>query len=648
MSIANDSILTMLGYGGGSASYNTVNGAGAPDDAASAERLRLSVPITPDQLEAACRTGVYQQLAARLITAALSELPTVSVGGDVDQGERLQDRLAELGAWTQTKIAACAAERWGVAGLLIRTSSPGTDLERPLSFPVDGKILELLPITRGEMKPLGWVHEMWSPNFLQPRLIELRLQLPDGIGHATRVHPSRVILFRGPRQDGTMIDATSIGDGWDKYGLPLLDRLRSVLPLLLVLDRETSRQVQQQGVVVRTLSPDGAAMMMDRDGVSGLEAGIAYASRVLSSAGQQVLLPNETLERLSSGSEVWDKVELAVYHLACLALGWPLELVNGQPPPGLGDSGKGAQLSFRPLVEGVQREKLAIPAMEMCRVVLTEMGLPDARPNVVFGDPLSPTPAERANIRLQHTQSDALAVQAGIMPAEYFAQRYTSADGWREDLEPYVPDVAPIEGMPTTEPGPAPGPGPAPEPTLTGDAEADELTSNSCMVALRPTSDTEGQLAGIWSWLETLIPGFVKEQSPHVTLLYAGDVPARKQRALNVVASGILQGENLPAASAVTRLRAFDGGADGVPIVLALGGGGLQRLHRILLAKLAPLVTMPQYPVYVPHLTLGYAPELSPEQLAELQALTHPSVIEFESAVVCIGKRDVTTIAVGG
>lgn len=463
---ANDSILSALGYGTGSAVYNVVNGAGAPDDAASGEQLRLSVPIGLASLEAACRTGVYVQLAARLITAALSELPTVSVGGDVDQGEKLQDRLAELGAWTQTKIAACAAERWGVAGLLIRTSSPGTDLERPLSFPGDGKIIELLPITRGEMKPIGWVHEMWSPNFLQPRLIELRLQLPDGIGHATRVHPSRVILFRGPRQDGTMIDATSIGDGWDKYGLPLLDRLRSVLPLLLVLDRETNRQVNQQGVVVRTLSPDGAAMMMDREGVSGLEAGIAYASRVLSSAGQQVLLPGETLERLSSGSEVWDKVELAVYHLACLALGWPLELVNGQPPPGLGDSGKGAQLSFRPLVEGVQREMLAIPAMEMCRVVLTEMGLPDAQPNVVFGDPLSPTPAERAQIRQAHTTADALAVQAGIMPAEYFAQRYTSADGWREDLEPYVPDAAPIEGMP--EPAPA---APAAEPTSTGDAE---------------------------------------------------------------------------------------------------------------------------------------------------------------------------------
>lgn len=450
MSTANDSILTMLGHGGGAAVYNTVNGAGAPDDAPSAERLRLSVPITCDQLEAACRTGVYQQLAARLITAALSELPTVSVGGDVDQGEKLQDRLSELGAWTQTKIAACSAERWGVSGLLIRTSSPGTDLEQPLSFPGDGKILELLPISRGEMKPCGWVHEMWSPQFLQPRLIELRLQLPDGVGHATRVHPSRVILFRGPRQDGTMIDAVSMGDGWDKYGLPLLDRLRSVLPLLLVLDRETGRQVQQQGVVVRTLSAEGVALMMDREGKAGLEAGIAYAAQVLSSAGQQVLLPGELLARLSSGSETWDKIELAVYHLACLALGWPLELVNGQPPPGLGDSGKGAQLSFRPLVEGVQRESLAIPAMEMCRVVLTELGLPDARPNIIWGDPLSPTPAERAQIRQTHTTADALAVQAGIMPAEYFAQRYTSADGWREDLEPYVPEVAPIEGMPTT------------------------------------------------------------------------------------------------------------------------------------------------------------------------------------------------------
>jgi hypothetical protein len=320
---------------------------------------------------------------------------------------------------------------------------------------------------------------------LQPRLIELRLQLPDGIGHATRVHPSRVILFRGPRQDGTIIDAVSMGDGWDKYGLPLLDRLRSVLPLLLVLDRETGRQLGQQGALKRTLSAEGAAMMLSKEGATGLEAGIAYATQVLSSAGVQVLLPGELLERISSGSENWDKVELAVYHLACLALGWPLEMVNGQPPPGLGDSGKGAQLSFRPLVEGVQREMLAIPAAEMCRVVLTELGLPDAQPNVVWGDPLSPTPIQRANIRLLHTQSDALLVQAQIMPAEYFAQRYTSSDGWREDLDAYVPEVAPIEGMPE------PAPDPLAAPTLTGDAES-----------YTPPKAAQGNAARVLAWRE--------------------------------------------------------------------------------------------------------------------------------------------------
>lgn len=430
-----DSIV--LGAFGTSSVVNLQTGAGGPTDPATTQALRTVAPLDRSTLDAACRTGVYQQLCRRLPLAALSEAPTVEA--DEALAERVQDRLTELRAWPLFGQAAAAAERQGVAGLLIQTDGRG-DLAVPLA--PGERITGLRVVYRHEMTPRAWVEDFGSPRLGEPESIEMRLRMRGRECRATLVHYSRVVLLHGPADDSELGQSQSI-DEWDYYGLPMLDRLRDTLPLLLTLSRETSRQIQIQGVLVQTLSEQGLSLLMDKAGSRTIRESVELMRTRLSSAGVAVQMPGMELSRLGAGSEHYDQIEQAVYRLAALTLGWPLELVNGQPPPGLGDTGRGGRIVYGALVTAYQEDVLRRPAQDLVTVIAIEQGAAGQPIDVVFGDPLPASPLERAQLRQAHTTADALAVQAGIVPAEHFALRYRDGE-WREDLPPYEPATAPL------------------------------------------------------------------------------------------------------------------------------------------------------------------------------------------------------------
>lgn len=113
------------------------------------------------------------------------------------------------------------------------------------------------------------------------------------------------------------------------------------------------------------------------------------------------------------------------------------------------------------------------------------------------------------------------------------------------------------------------------------------------------------------------------EGKPHVTLLYLGQVdPKHWNEVADTVASVLAAwrfDESGPPQSA--RLTTFGGAhADGVPVVFELESWVLSRLHDELLRRLAHLVTAKQWPRYRPHVTLGYAPEVTAEQRLALVA----------------------------
>lgn len=415
---------------GGGQVVNVQTGAGGPTDPATTQMLRAPRPLVKSDVEAACRSGIYARLCGQLALTALADPPQI-ITGDPNLAETLNTRADDLGAWAHLRWAAACAQRQGIGALFVVTDDADVDLAQPI--PEGSKVTRFERLRRWDVRPQSWETRLESPRCGQPRMLEVSLIIAGQRRPWVPVHPSRVVLLRGDQSDTDSVKPTAI-DAWDSYGIPLQDRLRTILPLLMTLERESSRIVQNLGIVTKTLSDQGMARLIAAAGADNLDDYLTVMRKKLSAAGLLVNLPGESITRLPASANEYEPVEQGIYRLTALTLGWPVELVNGQPPPGLGDNAKGARIVLGSLVGAYADESLRPGANQIVDLLLREQGNPRTA-TVVFGDPIPRTASERAQIRLSHTQADALAVQAGILPADYAAKRYSTAE-WSDELPP--------------------------------------------------------------------------------------------------------------------------------------------------------------------------------------------------------------------
>lgn len=179
---------------------------------------------------------------------------------------------------------------------------------------------------------------------------------------------------------------------------------------------------------------------------------------------------------------------------------------------------------------------------------------------------------------------------------------------------------------------------------VTGDA----VSPTGSVLALLPDADTVEAIEALRGELAERLPGLTPEPWPHVTLLYLGQIPESAHAPLTRRVGAVLPdvARRVDGAIAVTSIGVLPAGADGIPVVLHLRGEGLQRAHRDLLAKLAPWVRAEQYPVYRPHLTLGYLP--ADADLEALDEIRPPAGINAGAAVLRTGERERLTVPMEG
>lgn len=176
----------------------------------------------------------------------------------------------------------------------------------------------------------------------------------------------------------------------------------------------------------------------------------------------------------------------------------------------------------------------------------------------------------------------------------------------------------------------------------------DAVAPTGSLIALVPDADTVEAIDALRGELAERLPGFTPETWPHVTLLYLGVIPESAHAALTRRVGALLPdvARRVDGAIEVTRIGGFPAGDIGVPVVLHLRGDGLQRAHRDLLAKLAPWVRAEQFPVFRPHLTLGYVP--ADADLGAIEELGAPRGINAGAAVLRTGERERLTVPMEG
>lgn len=139
---------------------------------------------------------------------------------------------------------------------------------------------------------------------------------------------------------------------------------------------------------------------------------------------------------------------------------------------------------------------------------------------------------------------------------------------------------------------------------------------------------------------------------PHVTVLWMGQVAPEAVEEVVATARAIVE-RCRPGEAEAERIVTFppSEGSDGAwPVVLDVGKAwGLYDLHHRLLRALAHLVSAKQFAEYRAHLTLGYAENLSPEQVA---AVAEVEIGEVEWMIgglqVRYGQEVVATLPLAG
>lgn len=137
-----------------------------------------------------------------------------------------------------------------------------------------------------------------------------------------------------------------------------------------------------------------------------------------------------------------------------------------------------------------------------------------------------------------------------------------------------------------------------------------------------------------------LVPGLRPEPWPHVTLLYLGALPSGVVGAVGRAAYDFRN--TWPADLEPDSVGPL--GDDGA-VVLFLRQRGLGGAQNRLLRAMAPWVRAEQFPRFVPHITLGYAPGLTNEQVEALVSVTVPASVKAGPMVLRRGGGNLTTWA---
>jgi 2'-5' RNA ligase len=207
-------------------------------------------------------------------------------------------------------------------------------------------------------------------------------------------------------------------------------------------------------------------------------------------------------------------------------------------------------------------------------------------------------------------------VGAGILAPAEARRRYIGGYTTDFTVEEQAPEAVPAPPAPT-------------DPTAADRADAaPQRESTLIALAQDPIPDLLAQVRAI-------VPDLEVEEWPHLTLLYLGDVPSRDMPA--IMRAVVEHAEDWPESLIPDYVGPL--GDEGA-VVLHLRGAGLIGPQNRLLRALTAKTRAQQFPRFLPHITLGYAPALDDQQIERLAALTVPRSLGAGPLVLRRGDDD--------
>lgn len=633
----------------GASVVNDLSGLGGARDSGSSGRPNTSrLELDEDELVALLRGGIYRRIV---------ELPAVwgttkgwTITDDTDEENPLQADMRRLGV----RLAIRRADKWARALGEARILMVVDDGKTPLSDPLDPRkvkaVRRLEVLDKREFTPVQWNDDMSKGPLGEPVLYQLHPRRP-GVAYNEKVHASRLLRFYGhdlpPSELGFRRDF-----GADAIGQVLWDALRDLSQTGAAgarLAQELSIAVFKVGKLPAATAGDHRANMISYLRTMGL----------LKSVAQGVVLgPQDSFERVAATPTGFrDLSDSAKQHLAMVSE-TPMALLFGDAPSGLNTDGASWQAAWHVRVADHQDERYRPPLERLVEVLYyADRGACPDEWSIEFKPLGELSEKEKAEVRLLTEQADTIAQLDGVLTVEERrAGRYGQPGGYATELQP-------VEALPEVE---------APDADPARAAEVERMVREALGANREPggepkTDATEGAV-----WIGAVLPDGCREQiaaarraaeqvtgplgnpgdDPHVTVLWMGQVAPEAVEEVVATARAIVERCH-PDEAEAERIVTFppSEGSDGAwPVVLDVGKAwGLYDLHHRLLRSLAHLVSAKQFAEYRAHLTLGYAENLSPEQVA---AVAEVEIGEVEWMIgglqVRYGQEVVATLPLAG
>jgi phage-related protein (TIGR01555 family) len=601
----------------GAAVANDLSGLGGARDSGAMARPNVDRDyLDEEELLALLRGSVYRRIVELKPRWATARGWVVT--DDTDEERPLDAHLRRL----NVRAAIQAADVWGRAlgesRILLVTDDP-LDMSQPLDATKVRALHRLEVLDRREFTPIHFNADAEAGPLGEPDVYRVHPRRPGVAATYDAVHASRLLRFYGDELPPSARGFNGAGWGsWgaDAIGQTLWDGLRH----LAQTGAGGARLAQELSIAVFKLAKAPASTAGDqRDAYLGR---IRTLNLMKSIANAVFLGTDDGFERVAANPSGFADLSAHAKEELALLTGYPLTLLFGIAPGGLGTDGESWQEAWRADVAAYQDERYRTPIERIVEVLYHayEGGLPEEW-GIEFRPLGDLTDEEKARIRLLHTQADDIAVTASILTAQEARSRYSQPGGFRYELQP-VQEAAPVVAI---------------DPAV--EAEARALVEGKVGAGAGRTDATEGaawiglylpdEARPMWSAARAAveaITGPLKDpgDEPHVTVLYLGQVaPA----ALPEVEGAVREvAERFgPARIESARVGVFPAGADGFPVILDLRHAwALEGLNYQLLRRLAHLVSQRQFPEFRPHVTLGYARELTDEQRAAIGELAAP------------------------
>lgn len=314
------------------------------------------------------------------------------------QIEKLEAEEKRLGVQAKIREALKLGRLLGGAAIFLGglPGNPDTPVD-PNKIKAGGlKYLTVLP--KGYLKPGELENDIALPGFGQPKNYELvQAGLENSKMAGVKIHPSRLVLFVGPRVPYGVGAAVANMDGWgDSVLLRVMDAIRtadSTIANVASLIFEAKVDVLNIPGLMTRIEQDGKRyedLLSKRLGIAAAQKGIN---------GMLVLDAEETYEAKTASFGGLDVLQIQAVQLVCGAADIPATRFLMETPTGLSNNGQESLRNYYDAIKSHQTLEIgpAMATLDEC-IIRSALGRRDKKVHYQWANLWQPTAKEQADI----------------------------------------------------------------------------------------------------------------------------------------------------------------------------------------------------------------------------------------------------------